>query len=364
MSDYWEEFHHRVEAWRDDGDVERLKLADQFHDTFRYRETNPEFQFELLTRLRDESRKLNEPWWVLFFEEWRLAALTADLHDFVRGHELAMELMVRFSGAEGRAHPMSVSAYTSVLYTYTQVDPVGHKDTLQKGFSYLDQQIAMEPVNQRFVLFYRWTDFLCELNQWPEAYEKAQEFLAMVDRGTKEDSIWWRCWVLFLLCQICDALSRVGELASYAQDMAKRSAMGGQLLRTRAAGWVWLAVTQRLTGKEQDAARSFLKGLGYLKEVKTRDEVCADAAAKYYALGRDWAGAIGVRDRELTAVAKNGMLHRCCLVQMERCRLLAQAGELSSADIEQAKQAIAKMRVPEWYLGNLAQIQSSLPGCS
>jgi hypothetical protein len=123
MSEAWNEFNRRVGLWQQAGDAERLRMINRYHEAFRYRETQPEQQFALLTRCRDEAKRLNEPWWVFFFESWRLSTLTADLHDFARARPLAIELMVRFSSPEGRVHPDRIRVYTSVLYTYLKVDP-------------------------------------------------------------------------------------------------------------------------------------------------------------------------------------------------------------------------------------------------
>ena len=71
----------------------------------------------------------------------------------------------------------------SVLYTYSEVAPIGYRDALEQGFAYLDQQIEMGPAKNRFVLSFRWTDYLCETQRWDEAYDRALRFLALVDSG-------------------------------------------------------------------------------------------------------------------------------------------------------------------------------------
>jgi hypothetical protein len=357
MSEVWDEFNRRVGLWQEARDAERLRMIAQYHEAFRYRETQPEHQFALLTRCRNEAQRLDEPWWDLFFEYWRLATLTADLHDFARAQPLAIELMVRFSSLEGRDHPQRIAIYTNVLYTYLQVDPLGYRDELERGFAYIDEQILPNPAEERFVLLYRWTEYLRETERWDEALGLAQRFSAMVDgnRGPA-DTIWWRCWVLFLLCDICNGLGLVDELAGHAEEMAELSEKRANLMRTRAKGWIWRAVAQRFMGDEQAARRSYLRGVGYLKTLDSRDEICADPMARYHELGGDWKSAVGARDGELAAIEKKGMLHRSCRVQIERCRLLSKAGELTPSDLDKARAAAAQMRVPEWYLEKLACI--------
>jgi hypothetical protein len=356
MSD-WDEFERRVAAWQQEGDTERLKLAELHDEAFRYRETDPEHQFELFTRGRDEAQRLNEPWWVLFFERWRLSTLTADLHDFARALPLAMELMVRFNKPDAQAHPERVDILISVLYTYLQIDPIGYRDELERGFAYLDNQISRGPVTERFVLDFRRAEYLSETERWQEAFEQAHRSLALADRsGDFTLRNWHGAWSLFQLCEICHALGRLDDLAAHAQDMADRSEWSDECVRTKASACFWLAVAQRARGDQRAASRSFRRGTHYLKNLETRDEICADPMAKYYELGADFKAAVGVRDREVDVVTKKGMLHRSSRVQIERCRLLKRAAEITPADISNARQAIAKMRVPDWYLEKLGRI--------
>jgi hypothetical protein len=357
MSAAWDEFNRRAAEWRQVGDTQRLRMAATFQDAFRYRETQPEQQLTMLTRCRDEARRLNEPWCVLFFDLWRLSTITADLHDFARALPLAIELLLRVNRPEARDHPCRVEVHTEVLYTYLQVDPVGYREDLERGFAYLDEQVPPGPVSQRFVLLYRWTEYLRETERWEEAHDFVQRFFELVDgSGPRETTAWWRCWVYFLLCEICNALGRVDELAAHAADMVELSQKNANLIRTRASGCIWRAVAERTAGEDRSAARTFRRGIRYLENLESRDEICADAVSRYYEIGEDWNSAVGVRDRELAVVARKGMRHRCCRVQIERCRLLVRAGAVTPADIDDARSAAAGMRVPGWYLERLARI--------
>jgi hypothetical protein len=360
MDNHWAEFRRRVAAWRQPDDADRFKMVELYSEAHRYRETNPEYQFEILTRGRAEAQRLNEPWWVLFFDGWRLMTLTADLHDFARGLPLAMELLVRFNAPENRTHPQRVVALIDALYCHLHIDPVGYKDELERGFAHLDGQVSKEPISDRFVLDYRRTEYLCEAERWQEAHDLAQESLARVERCAEAGTRTWHgAWCLFLLCEICHALGELDQVAGYAEDLAERSEKYPQLRRTQAAAFLWLAVTRRANGDERNAARSFQRGMTYLEGLAARDEICAEAVAKYYELGGDFNLAVAVRDRQLTALSKQGMLNRACRVHVERCRLLARAGSLTAADIIAARQAAGKLRSPGPYLERIARIEAS-----
>jgi hypothetical protein len=358
--DPWDEFNRKIASWQQEDDLVRLQMADLYYKAFQYREINPELKYELLTRGGDEARRLNEPWFALFFDDERLGTLTSDLHDFARAMPLAMDLMVHFSKPEAAVHPRRVSVLTNVLYTYLQVDPIGFQSELERGFAYLDGQISREPVSNRFVLDYRRIEYFAETERWDAAYELAHRSLELADRsGEPNMKTWHGTWRMFILCDICYALGHLDEVAAHAEGMAALSEKHDNLKRTLAAAWFWRAVAEKARGEERNASRSFHRGLRHLKILDSRDEICARAIATYYELGYDLEAAVGILDRELTAISKKGMLHRCCRVEIERCRLLSRAGIIATSDLERVWQSAAKMRVPAWYLEKLAKIEAS-----
>lgn len=360
MSSHFEEYDRRISTWHEEGDWERLQMVDLHQETFQYRETNPEYRYELLTRVREMAQRLNEPWFVLFFDAERLGTLTSDLHDFARATPVAMDLMVRVSKPDAAAESQRVSVLTDVLYTYVEVDPIGFRDELERGFEYLDVQIARGPVSARFVLDYRRIEYFARAERWNDAYELAHRSLAMADGSGKLNvQTWHGTWRLFILCEICYALGLLNEVADHAEEMATRSEKRDDLKRTLAAAGIWRAVTQRARGEEQHASRSFHRGLRHLKILEGRDEICARSMATYYQLGNELEAAVGVLDRELAVVAKKGMLHRCCQIEIERYRLLLRAGTARPADLEKVRQSANQMRVPAWYLAKLASTETS-----
>jgi hypothetical protein len=357
MAGRWDEYWRRIAEWQRAGDAERLALANSFQEAGRYRETNPELRLEMLTRGRAEAQRLNEPWWVLLFDAWRLQTLTSDLVDFTRALPLAMELMVTFNRTEHRAHYDRVSVLTDVLCCYVQVDPIGFSDELERGFAHLDDEVTREPAVERFLLDSRRMTYFGETERIQEAYDLALDSLARAERSTDRDlRIWHGAWTLYPLCYFCSTLGHAEQLKGYAEDMADRSANYPNLRRTEASAWLWLAIIARKAGDEQAASRAFHRGLSLLKGLTRGEEICAGQVATYYELGGDLQAAVGVLDRDLAFVTPRGMLHHTCRVHIARCRLLNAAGTLTPADVSQARQAAAKMRVPDWHLERLGRV--------
>ena len=356
----WAEYDRRVNLWQATGDTERMGLIDLYREGWQLQETHAEQSFALFTRGRNEARRLNEPWWVLFFEHWRLNAITCFAGDYVRALPLALELMVRFNAPDGQSHEFRNWILMHVLAVYTSIDPHGYRDEIERSFAYLDRQIARGPTNERVYLEILWVDYRSSTERWDTAYEVALRLLALVDQSQDHDlRVWHGTWTLFKLCRVCHALGRVDELAGHADHMAELSGKCRELRRTQADAWIWRAVTARAKGDERNASRCFHRSMRLLAGVERRDLICADSIATYKELCGDLKAAVGVRDREIAAATKKGELHRVCQAHVERCRLLTQAGEITPADLNAARLAAGKLRLPGWFLEKIERIETT-----
>ncbi len=113
----------------------------------------------------------------------------------------------------------------------------------------------------------------------------------------------------------------------------------------------WRAVLARRAGDEPAAGHLFHRAtarMGRLRRPPTRDYF--DALCRYHETGGDLIRALHVRDRELAILKETGQLAYECRVRVERCRLLAQLGQLTEADRAAAREAARKLKRPEKWL--------------
>jgi hypothetical protein len=354
MSDEYEAMLRWMRRWRAAGDRERLHMANLQYEAWECHEADPERSFALYTRGRDEALRLQETWWVLFYESWRLNALTSFAMNFGRALPVAMELTIRINAKENRRHEWRTSILTNVLYTFLNIDPIGYRDELERGFAHLDEIVPSGADNRRLVLNHRRASYLSETDRFDEAYDVAIRSLGLADQFTEKSMREWHgAWTLYGLCRICDALGKAELLGGHAEHMAELSQRRGQLSRAKAAAWCWKAVSERMAGNEHSAARFLHMGLRILRNLERRDTICADPLSRYYELAGDVQAAVSIRDREIADLVEHGRLHRICQMQIERCRLLATMGILTAADIAEVRVAAARLRVPEWCLNKL-----------
>lgn len=362
MSDEWDDYDRRVAGWRAAGDAARLALPDLFDAGFGCHETDPDRSFHLFTRGRDEAARLNEPWWVLFFEAWRLTALTAYAMDFGRALPVAVGLMPRFEAPAARHHPFRMTVLINVVYSHVMVDPAGFRADIVCGFDGLDGELPAGPVTHRFVLNLRRMCFLRQLDLWAEADDLALRTLALADGAEPHNRTWFCAWVLLELCRIADARGERDRVLGHAAHMAEVSARHPQLRRTRAAASLWQAVGECLRGDERAARRSYLAGVREADGLDRKDTIFADPLARYHELADDPAAALDVRDRELADAERTGRLHRACQVHAERLRLLGRSGVVSPDAVEAAGRAAGRLRDPAPFLAEYARLTNGSDG--
>ena len=185
-------------------DSERLGLTGFFHQAWQLQETDAEQSFAIFTRGRDEARRLNESWWVLFFEHWRLNAMVCYVGDFARALPLGLELMVRFHAPDGQASEWRIWVLMHVFTIYSNIDPLGYQDEIERSLASLDAQIARGSNSERLYLAACSVDYLSSTERWGEAYDVALRSLAMVEQLREPHTrVWHGAWAHYRLCRIC-----------------------------------------------------------------------------------------------------------------------------------------------------------------
>lgn len=354
MNVKWDEYERRVAIWHSRDDAEEMQFVRLLEDGYDCQENDPERGFELFTEARDRACQLNEPWWILFFEAWRLTSLTSHVMDFSRALPLAKEIVTRIALAEFRNHEWWPSILNNVLYAYISTDPHGYKDQIETGFAYLDGEISDQPVDDRFVFNSRKTTYFINTERWEDAYAHATESLKLTI--CEDATPWHRAWILFDLCRISDRLCRINDLRKYSIRLTLISRDHPQLRRAHASGYCWQAVVEQADGNKQTAEELLSCGTKLLAQLFRNETTCAEPLSRYYERQGNIEKALSIRSTELCVVEQHGMLHRCCQIQIERCRLLKLIGKLTPSEIAAARYYVSRLFRPEVFSQELRRI--------
>ena len=73
------------------GDRDRLRLMSLFDNAWQFKKTDPDVTLGLLAEGKALAQQLGEPWWVLFFDHWRLQALLHFKYDYREVMDIAVQ---------------------------------------------------------------------------------------------------------------------------------------------------------------------------------------------------------------------------------------------------------------------------------
>jgi hypothetical protein len=350
------EFNNQAEA---KGDRDRLRLLQTYENASRFAKTDPDVMLGLLAEGKALAQQLDEPWWVLFFDHWRLQALLHFKYDYREVMDIAVQATLEARKPQYAELPQRVCLHEDLIYAYVGTDPEGHADRITQALEYMRQQVGPE-LDCRFCVQGCCAQFALQRRRLDEAQAASLQMLAMTDaernRATADH------YALDAYADLCAiALERgdwdaLKEWAGAGEETARRRDKQLELAKFLA----WRAVLERRAGNE-DAARRLLRGAtsraARLKAVP--GEPYYDALCAYHEQGGEPGAALTVRDQELTAVAGKGRLTHEVRCRLKRCRLLAEMGLPLEDDLRAAREAAARLRHPEKYVEEIDRLERS-----
>ncbi len=348
----WDWYLDCVRDFRAAGDTERLEMAALHDEGFALQEIDPDSTLAAFTAGRALAARLDEPWWVLFYDVWRVIALLNYQHDFRDVLDLTVRCALEVRKPLYAGHPWKFAAYNNLISAYIGIDPAGHADRIQEALDYLDAELPPGPHDDRYVMLGKKRQFLRETGRLDEAYRVAQAHLGLLDEDDEPINTSW--YAVSVNADLCWLSWRRGDWDGVAGHAAATEELTRRVDPSQAQlaeALLWQAVLARRAGDEPTARRLCRRAAARMGRLRTPPgDNYFDALALYHELGDNPARALEVRERELETVSGKGRLASECEAHVKRCRLLARLGRLEEGDLAAARAAAARLRKPAYYL--------------
>jgi len=356
--DIWDWYNECLRRFKRDSDRERLRMA-RFHPQgFDCQETDPERTLALFTEGRNLAEQLGEPWWVLFYDVWRVQALIGYLHDYRNVLDLAVRCALEVRKPSYDRHPWKFAIFNHLVRIYTEIDPLGHADAIREALAYLEAELPPEPNDDRYVMLGRKRKFALARGDLDEALAVALSQIALGDADEDERRVGW--YTVSVYCDLCLIYQRRGEWDAIAENAERAEVLARRLDQCEselAESQLWQAVLARRAGKEFESARQLRNAMRRMKRLRTPpSREYFDALVLYHDLGGELEKGLLARDEERKVIDGKGRLVSECEVRIKRCRLLAQLERLRPEDLEDARAAAQKLRLPDRYLAQIERI--------
>jgi hypothetical protein len=351
--DWIEEFAAEASA---SGDEERLKLWQAQMKAFGHGKENPDAMLAALDEGRALARQLNESWWVLHFDHWRLQALLHYKLDYREVLDLAVQATLEARKPQYAQLPQRICLHEDLIYAYLGIDPLGNADAIRRALDYMRTEVT-EDLDCRYCVQNCRTEFALLCGQLQEAEESARLTLTMADEDVKRSTA--EHHAAYAHCDLCEIAHRrqdwdaLREWAAEGEALARRTE---EHLKV-AEFLLWQAFLARLEGDEEAASRRQRQALARSRRVKALPGTnFYNILSAFHERGGELERALAVRDLELKRLQDKGRLHDECRCRVKRCRLLAQMGRPLDEELAAAEQAARKLRDPAPHLAELERI--------
>jgi hypothetical protein len=359
--DLWGWFNERREDFRRTGDRERMRLVTLHHEGFALQETNPDGSYEIFTEGRNLAKRLDEPWFVYFYDVWRVQALTSYRQDYRNVLELAVHCVLEGRKPAFEHHPWKLAASNHLIDCYLGIDSLGYAEQIREALDYLEEVIEPGPNSHRYVMTRHKRQFALDREALDEARSLALEVLALTDADDEGHRSRW--FALPCLLDLAWIAWRQGDWESVAGQVDQAEGLAPRVDQSQAEmaeAQVWQAVLCRRAGEEEGARRYTRAAAGRMSRLRSpAGPRYYDVLSLFFELGGDLERVVKVRDRELEGIADRGRLAYECDVLTKRLKALTRAGRLEEADIAAVRAAAGKLRKPEPYL---AKIEAAVKG--
>lgn len=360
MSDWTEEWIMRAIQ---SGDMQRLKIAQLFiasqHEPFR----DPQYTLQLLDQARSLAFQLNELWWVLKCDFWKMQALRWGLSDYKTSLDLAVRSSVEarkpiYAGCEYRVH-----IHLELVATHAGVDACGYAQRVREALQFLEGE-ALISANCRFMLHEARSDFSfekelgCGANDWSEAHEAALAYLAEAQRASNRfERDHYSSNAFYRLCRVAHQRQSWNEMFEYSksgEECARRRDNAVHLIELL----MWRALSERRLQRESEATRHYRTALHIASSLgATPWPGYFDAACAFHEVKSDLEMSLQMRESQLARLQDKGQDSLEARGHWHRCQLLGELGRLTNADLQTANEIAQRLILPEKALQKLEQLR-------
>ena len=355
MSSAWNWIRDFYQAAERDGDAERLQLLDYHQRGFEVGHERPDERLAIYDAGRALAARLNEPWWEMFFEHWKIETLLFSKQDARGALGLAARAVTEVAKPKYANLPERASLNLNLVSAYMQLDPIGHAAKIRAAFGYIREHCI---IYDEFRTYHaqQWTAFLEAVGD-PAATAAAWEHLRLADES---DSDHYRMGALLLLCRVLQqtepeiARAIMPELAA----SAERYARSEERERAVASALMWRAVGARWAGDETGAAEFYRRAFALQNRMNTPKNAIGFAAIVYYESRQEWNEALCVAQNELRVLRAHKLTFPEAKLRLKKCELLRRAGRHWAREAARLRAVAARLPSEAHWSSKLAELAS------
>ena len=346
MSSFWQwmrDFHFNAVQ---NGDVERMQLAILWERSVELSYERPDQKLAILDQAGALARRLNEPYWDLFFDHWKIEVLLYEKHRPAAALKLAARAAFEVRKPLYDAFAYRPQITLSLTACYLKTDPIGYEKPLREAFEYARQQCQSDD-ELRPYFAQQWSRFL-EAVGAPDAVQANWEHLyAAYESGTEH-------YVLFALVHLCSTLASY-DLPAARAHIGEFSALGLELCRIEerdretAVFTMWAAVAARWERDEKRARQLYARAWELQKRLSSPHNAIQFAATIYHETKGEWRDALRVVEDEIAVLQTQELAFLESKRRLKQIELLAKLKRDPVDAIAQLRAATNGLKSREYW---------------
>jgi hypothetical protein len=347
----WEwmyDFHARA---RRNGDQMRAQLKPLFDATSDLIESRPDEAISRFQHGRSLAQALNEPLWVLLFDNHISQILIWSKRDVAAGMDLAVRVAVSANSPEHRRWPFNPRVQYALLSAYCFYDPLSFRDEIRNGVSYLENELDYDQDVWRLVVSITHSLY-CREEYLTAALNSVHEYL-----NRSAGSSYFLSNAYYLLCLHHFIAGNYADLRTAAQLGVGHA----RLITDRKYRLIKLQLWQAIAALALEGAtvsqgyyHAALNTMHSIGDTFQRDRV--DNLALYFELIEDFDSALTQFDENVATARLSGSPYCEYIARLGRCRLLKIMGRLTEDEIAATRGARNRLKYPDRYPPRLEKI--------
>jgi hypothetical protein len=341
----------------DKGDEQRQMLPMFQMQAYKHRETDPRLAQSMFEEGGKLARQLNEPWWVMIYDHWRVTGLLFFQRDYRNVLDLAVQNALEVRKSQYDTFPLKFSILRDLVEAYIGIDPAAYLDSILQTLDHLMKE-APPDGSDRFLVHGSRRDLAIEMGWYDEALRLGAQFHEVAESlDNPGESI--EHHAAFNYCGICEAawhkrdFTTMEEAARAGEAAARESKLKMEL----SGCLVWQGVAARAAGSDDEAVRYSRQGVNQVSRLQMpADRGFFEALCAFHELAEEKEQILKVRRIELDAVKDRGRFAYESRTRNRICRILAEMFEPFDEELEQARSAARRLKKPEAALAELDQI--------
>ena len=354
MSSFWQwmrDFHFRAVQ---NGDFERQQLAILWESSVELSYERPDQKLAILDQAGALARRLNEPYWDLFFDHWKIEVLLYEKHQPAQALKLAARAAFEVRKPLYDAFSYRPQITLSLTACYLKLDPIGYEKPLREAFEYARAQ-CQNDAELRPYFAQQWSRFL-EAVDAPDAVEANwQHLYAAYQSGTEH-------YVLFALVHLCSTLasydpaaarSHVGEFAALGLELCRLEERD----REAAIFTMWLAVAARWEGDETEAEKLYARAWEMQKRLSSPHYAIQFAATIYHESAGEWKESLRVVEDEIAVLQAHDLKFLEAKRRLKQIELLGRLKRKTAPAAARLRAVAGKLKSRDYWESELEKLE-------